>query len=199
MKEKLTLFLLIVCCYTLNAEMLARVDVVGGCRVFAECTPVAKYEVLGEINLAYTPTVSSSSYKIGDFSMNLISTSKPYYNEIRDGLITQGIMANREVNGIIINGQKGTLIRFSNDEENTDLAIPNRRNGMYLFVDSHPIEDYNFIGKITAGLVDDNFQGIINSILHRANKKLRKKEYNGAIFHWVKDGSYAEIICIHTK
>lgn len=197
--KKITLFLLsLLFCHILHAEVLAKVDVVGGCRVFTECTPVAKYDVLGEINLAYTPTASTFNCQIGGMSLPITSMSQPTYLQIRDGLIAQGVMANREVNGIIISDQKGTLIRF-HDLKDSDFAIPNKRNGMYLFVDSHPIADYEFIERIKAsGIVEDYFGDMINKIVQKASRKLKKKPHNGAIFHFGKEYScHAEIINIH--
>lgn len=190
----LSLFLLTYVC-SINSQVMGRVETFGGVRVFSESKPVAKYETLGEINFAAASNSSSSFISMGATMMFISDSEHIEYNEIRNGLVGQSVMANREVNGIIINGKKATLIKINNEDKDADLCFPNKRGNTYLFIDATPIGEYDYVQTVKAKATDWDVNYILNTILKRTSKL--KQPHNAAIFRFVTGGrDYAEIINI---
>ena len=83
---------------------LAKAEVYGGVYVFMDCTPVSEYEVLGEVSFGGKGsggTLISMPSATGGQMMMVSSGSTPQYTSIRNGLISNAVLANRAVEGII--------------------------------------------------------------------------------------------------
>lgn len=191
------LALLLTACYTPVFAQLAKVNSYSGVRVYIESTPVGQYETLGEVVLSLPPDIHTYTTVDGKIRQYV---SSPHYAKIRDGLITQSVMANRATNGIIISGERATMLRIDEDDPNANYATVNRDGDLYLFIECTPATDYDFVGKVeTRGVVSDYFMGVISKIRYRATKdrKLKKQRYNAAIFHIDNTaGSYADYVLL---
>ena len=157
---------------------LAHVENANGVYIFTDCVPVAAYEVLGNVffnqrgehSTMVLPTYHS-------YAMSVIDIEETHqYTEIRNGLIAQAIMANRQVEGILITIQaegkgQATLIKFKNSTDDKSLARVNSHLGVYVFTDCMPVNGYSFVGKI-------NGAGGLNSDYNHLRDKLIKKAKN---------------------
>lgn len=182
-------------------DFTGRVNMQSGVLIFAECTPIAKYEVLGEINFSYTPTVTD--YNINSFGRNihLTEVSSPRYQEMRDGLIAQSVLANRSVTAILLTKNHATMIKFEDGEQNTNLAVPGRDKGICYYIDSEPVANYDYVTTVhVKGLVSDyTYTSMIANIQKQlTKKKYSKLTYNAIIYHFgAQEGStYAELVNI---
>ena len=70
-------------------------------------------------------------------------------------------------------------------------ATVNQVQGLYLFIDSKPVKDYQYLGTVNAGAAVGLAAGQYQAVRDRLLKKI-KKEYpdaTGAIFNFNKGGT----------
>lgn len=160
-----------------NDKDVARVSNYSGVLVFTDCMPIAPYEILGEVNSVPSSNSGSSMMMSagGMFFMGNITT--PQYTDIRDQLITNAVLANRQVEGIIISLPKegegrATLIKFKDDSDDNNLAKVITHQGVMVFMDCMPINSYTFVGKINkAGGMSADYSAIRDRLIKKSKKK----------------------------
>ena len=162
---------------------LARVACFSGVYVYTDCMPVEQYEVLGEVYFdkngkQHATTLYSYNYATKSLnSTGITYTESPQYTDIRDGLIVQSVMANRQVEGIIVTLTKegegrATLIKFKDGVKDKDLARVNTHLGLFVFTDCMPINNYTFVGKINrAGGLNVDYNVLRDKLLKKVNNK----------------------------
>ncbi len=145
---------------TIYGNDIARVEQYRGVLVFTDCTPLSKYEILGEVDYG------------------IISGVIPQYNEIRDGLISRANLANRnQSDGIIISmvsvGMgRATMIKFTNPSEDKYLAKVNSHYGVLVFIDCKPVNHYVYLGRIdNAGGMNPNYETLRDKLINKSKKK----------------------------
>lgn len=180
-----------------KTKNLARVETYGGVLVFTDCTPVAPYEILGDVTnatLSSNEGYSSSFLLLGGllFSGGSSSGTTPQYPDIRNQLVINALMANRQVEGILISLPKygegrATLIKFKDGAEDKALARVNYHLGVLVFTDCTPINSYTFVGNIPkvkrAGIYYNNIR---DKLIMQAQKKFPATE--GIITHLISGG-----------
>lgn len=180
-----------------KTKNLARVETYGGVLVFTDCTPVAPYEILGDVTnatLSSNEGYSSSFLLLGGllFSGGSSSGTTPQYPDIRNQLVINALMANRQVEGILISLPKygegrATLIKFKDGAEDKALARVNYHLGVLVFTDCTPINSYTFVGNIPkvkrAGIYYNNIR---DKLIMQAQKKFPAAE--GIITHLISGG-----------
>lgn len=159
-----------------NDKDVARVSNFSGVLVFTDCTPLAPYEILGEVNSA--PSSNGSDYIMSTGVMFFMSHSAtPQYTDIRNQLITNAVLANRQVEGIITSLPKegegrATLIKFKDDLDHNNLAKVNSHQGVMVFTDCMPINGYTFVGEINkAGGTSADYSAIRDRLIKKSKKK----------------------------
>lgn len=162
---------------------LAKVTCFSGVFVFTDCTPVEQYDVLGEVyydkkGKQHATTLYSYNYATKSINTTGMTYSEsPQYTDIRDGLIIQSVMANRQVEGIIVTLTKegegrATLIKFKDGVKDKDLARVNTHLGLFVFTDCMPINNYTFVGKINrAGGLNGDYNVLRDKLLKKVNNK----------------------------
>lgn len=162
---------------------LARVACYSGVFVFTDCMPVEQYEVLGDVYYDKNGKQHATtlySYNAATHSINstgIAYTESPQYTDIRDGLIVQSVMANRQVEGVIITLTKegegrATLIKFKDGVKEKDLARVNTHLGLYVFTDCMPVNNYSFVGKIDrAGGLNVDYNVLRDKMLKKVNNR----------------------------
>ena len=162
---------------------IAHVACFSGVFVFTDCMPIAQYDILGEVyydKKGKQHATTLYSYNPASNSINttgLSYTESPQYTDIRDGLIIQSVMANRQVEGIIITLTKegegrATLIKFKEGEKDKDLARVNTHLGLFVFTDCMPVNTYSFVGKINrAGGLNVDYNVLRDKLLKKANNR----------------------------
>lgn len=162
---------------------IARVTCYSGVFVFTDCMPLGQYEVLGDVyydKKGKQQATTLYSYNAATHSINstgISYTDSPQYPDIRDGLVIQSVMANRQVEGIIITLTKegegrATLIRFKDGVEDKALARVNTHLGLLVFTDCMPINTYSFVGKINrAGGMNGDYNVLRDRLLKKVNNR----------------------------
>ena len=162
---------------------IARVTCYSGVFVFTDCMPLGQYEILGEVyydkkgkqNATTLYSYNAMTHTIN--STGITYTESPQYTDIRDGLVIQSVMANRQVEGIIITLTKegegrATLIKFKDGVEDKALARVNTHLGLMVFTDCMPINTYSFVGKINrAGGLNVDYNVLRDKLLKKANNR----------------------------
>lgn len=168
---------------------IARVEQFAGVCVFSDCTPLAKYEVLGDI------TFNSSGEEaliMMPGTVMYAGAETPQYTEIRNGLVSQSVLANRQVEGVLItitkSGQgKATMIKFIDSSEDKTLAKANLHSGVLVFTDCKPLNSYSFLGKVSGnGGFNTDYNILRDRMVKRSVKKYSKVQ--GIIPHFVTGG-----------
>lgn len=189
MKTKFLFFLIVISISEVifSQNNLSIVENQSGVFIFSQCRPKSKYTIIGEVfysgeaklkNLSiYNPVLHSSS--------NYVYTDSPQYNEIKNTLVAQSVMANREVQGIIIDGKHATMVKFTDNDISNDTAIVDKIQGKYVFVNCKPVSNYEYVKTKYCTIVSDNsLKSIISSLL----KKCKNLEHDGIIVTTVTGG-----------
>ena len=165
---------------------LARVANYSGIYVFADCTPIGQYEVLGDVyfdkegakHIAVIPNYGYSHGSLAVTGSSVISYSEtPQYTDIRNGLIAQAVMANRQVEGILLSFPKegegrATLIKFKEGVSDKSLAKVNSHLGIFVFTDCMPVNTYSFVGKISkAEGLNTDYNNLRDRLIRKALNK----------------------------
>lgn len=179
------------------SQVTAIVNQYGGVNVYVYCSPLTEYEVLGKVDFAYTPTTTTTVVNMNGVMIPIASESKPTYSQLRDGLVSQSVMANRDVEGIIIDGSSATMIRYKDPTAENRLAKVDREEGLYVFVDCKPTSDYDYIIKLSPkGFYACSCSSLIQNTQKKHKKKLAGKVYNAAIISLSSPFAYVEYINI---
>ena len=200
MKNKILLavLLLLTCtAYAEDAKQLAKVDNYSGIYVFSESEPVAEYETLGDVSVS---SGESSIYSIG--GLTFVSGGTLQYSELRNSLIVAAVMANRQVEGVIIRPEKAgcgraTMIKFKDGtpKSERELAYVNSHRNVLVFIDCKPVSDYEFHAKYKYHGWDGRFSKMIDNLVQ--NTRNLSKASNAVIIHFITNGyDYAEAITI---
>lgn len=192
MKKYLLFLCCIYCSVVWSQKNLATVSEFNGVKVFSDSRPVAEYDVLGEVSVSSKGDV----YMINVGGMMIAGNSSLQYNELRNALVANAVLANREVDAIILQvadrkSPAATMIKFKEGQKNTNLAKVNQYMGVYTFVDCQPESDYTFKKKVKIGGLEGGYDDIRKTL----SRKASKKKCNGIIVHFVTGGyDYAEAI-----
>lgn len=189
---------------TIHYLALARAEIIGGVYVFTDCTPLGQYEVLGDVTFGGS---NSSSFMmmpngIGGTMMMMSGGSTPQYMSIRNGLIANAVMANRSVDGILIQIPKegegrATMIKFLEGEDKAKCKV-NRQQGLYVFCDCRPIHDYNKLGEIVgAGGIGFFYGDLKNRLIKKVTKKY--KSADGIILNLIEGNESARADAIQLQ
>jgi len=172
------LFAITAMCFGQND--VARVDKVNGVYVFNDCTPLADYEVIGEIECS-------------GYQDPTITTSHGQYTPVRDNMLRNAKRANYDTEGVIlklVNGgvDMATIIRFKNQEEDHSLARVNRYQGVYVFVDCSPVAEYQYLGNCnsTNDIFKTQYTPLRDKLINICTHKY--KDANGIILHLISNG-----------
>lgn len=177
---------------------LARVNNYGGVYVFTDCSPICEYDILGDIYFDKEGKQHAGTFMYYNAQSKSINTAgytyseTPQYTDIRDALIAQAVMANRQVEGIILSLPKAgegraTLIKFK-EGNNKDLAKVNEHLGVFVFTDCMPLNNYSFVGKIDkAGGLNEDYSAIRDRLIKKSQKKF--PEVQGVITRLVSGGN----------
>jgi len=177
---------------------LARVENYSGVYVFTDCTPIASYEILGDVyfdkegkqNAIVLPLYNASTRTMNTTAITYNET--PQYTDIRDGLIAQAVMANRQVEGLLLTMTKegegrATLIKFKEGEEDKALARVKPHLGVFVFTDCTPVNTFSFVGKINkAGGMSSDYNDLRDRLIKKALKKYPSAQ--GIITRFVSGG-----------
>ena len=176
---------------------LARAENFNGVYVFADSSPVSPYDILG--NVIDTQKVDRKTIMMPPTPNNtvhmppIIIEETPQYTEIRNGLISQAIMTNRQVEGVLITITKegegsATLIKFKDDTSDYSLAKVNAHRGILVFTDCKPINTYTFEGKISSGGgLSSDYNNLRDRLIQKAKDKYPSAQ--GLIPHFVTGGN----------
>lgn len=180
-------------CHIYAQKNMANAEQVGGVYIFNDSSPLGQYEVLGDVT--FSGNTSSELYEVPDIiggSTMIISEGEtPQYTSIRNGLIAKALMANRSVDGIIIQTPKegegrATMIKFKEGEDKSKCKVT-RQQGLYVFCDCKPLQDYDKLGEIVGA---GGFSSLYGDLRNRLIKKVIKKykTADGIIIHLVEGG-----------
>jgi hypothetical protein len=164
-----------------SQKNLANVNKIQGFYVFVDAQPIAEYDILGQVNV--------------DPRDPEIKRSGGQYQAVRDNLIKVGRQSNLTADGIIltlINGgtDKGELIKFKDGQTNKSQARVTQFQGLYLFVDSNPISDTDYLGTVKKSY--SLIKGGQYSVLRDAIIKKCKSDFRdaqGIVIKFVQNGA----------
>ena len=180
---------------------LATVDQINGVYVFSDCKPIGEYEVLGTVNFAGGEKASTLVMPVAQYHNGVTSThihttavsEEPQYTSIRNGLITNAILANRQVEGIILSIEDegvgvATMIKFKENVQNKNYALVNCYSGYYVFTDCTPVQSYSVIGEkgfMMAG--SSAYTYLRDKLVKKCRKSYDDDNMQGLIIH-IKEG-----------
>lgn len=77
---------------------------------------------------------------------------------------------------------------YVNNSETNQLAKVNQESGVYLFVESSPVTEYDYLGTVTntLGLTGSQYSAVKNTLIKKALKKY--PEGDAIIFHFSNEG-----------
>lgn len=192
MKKNLLLLIALFSCSIFAQQNLATAEQIGGVYVFNDCVPLGQYEILGDITFEGNNGSSFIAMPNGMGGTTMIMSGEtPQYTSIRNGLVSNAVMANRTVEGILIQISKegegrATMIKFLEGEEKAKCKV-SRQQGLYVFCDCKPIQDYNKLGEIVgAGGLSTLYSDLRNRLIKKVLKKY--KSADGIIINLVEGG-----------
>lgn len=176
---------------------LAHAENFNGVYVFTDSSPVSPYDILGNVNLnrredKISMVMTTTPNHTMQMTPVLTFEETPQYTEIRNGLISQAIMTNRQVEGILISITKAgegsaTLIKFKDATADKSLAKVNAHMGILVFTDCKPVNTYSFVGKINrAGGLDSDYNVLRDRLIKKTIDNYPSAQ--GIIPHFVTGG-----------
>lgn len=160
---------------------IAQVNKIQGFYIFTDSQPLAEYDVIGE--------VTSKGHNDDD-----INNSGAQYQPVRDYLIKTARQVNYTADGLILSlvtggTDKAAIIKFKENATNKNQAIVIRYQGLYLFVDSEPLNENEYLGTIKSKISLSSAQ--YSALRDRLIKKCKKKfpEAKGLIIKFVSGGT----------
>ncbi|MBR4678999.1 MAG: hypothetical protein IKO99_13480 [Bacteroidales bacterium] len=141
-----------------NDKGVARVQKNNGIYAFCDNEPISEYDILDRVksNMSWT----------GQF------------NEIRNKLIKKAVKDYPNCDGVVISmAQGGTdraiIIKFKDgqDKDNLALARANKVNGLYIFTDCEPVNEYDIIDRESNFMAwSSQYQAIRDKLVKKAVK-----------------------------
>ena len=139
-------------------KTLADVHKYAGIYIFNDNEPICEYLILGRVRVG----VSWSSE----------------YEGVRNHLVKKSLKSYPQCDGIILNLSDGgedlaTIIKFSNpqEKEKWGYAKVNLFNGLYIFSDCTPINNYTIIGRSKSVVTwSGQYDGVKSNLIKRALK-----------------------------
>lgn len=164
---------------TQNDISICRVAKNSGIYTFTDSEPISAYEIIGEVSLT------------GFESQELMNLGGQYQN-VRDELIKIAKAANKQVEGVILTlvtggTDKAHLIKFENQAEDHSLARAKRYSGIYVFCDSDPIAQFEYLGNLKGKHTwIPQYSNLRDDLIKKCSKK--HKDAKGVILHLVSGG-----------
>ncbi len=133
-----------------SQENIGIVSKIQGFYIFTDSQPIADYEVVGE--------VSTEGHNDAD-----ISKSKGQYQPVRDFLIRSARKVNYTADGLILSlvndgDDKAVIIKFKENTVKNSHSKVNQFQGVYIFADSEPMHETEYISTVTDPGKSNNFQ-----------------------------------------
>jgi hypothetical protein len=160
---------------------ISEVNKIQGFYIFTDSQPLAEYEVIGEV----------STDKNDDKD---IKNSGGQYQAVRDYLIRSARWVNYQADGLIltmVNGgtDRAIIIKFKENASNLNQAKVKQYQGLYIFVDSEPIAETEYIGTVkTKGSFSSNqYTSLRDKLIKRCKKKFG--DAKGLILKFVSGGT----------
>ena len=158
---------------------ICRVAKISGLYTFTDCEPISDCEIIGEVSVsaALSPDIQKSGAQ---------------YQPVRDELIKTAKAANNQVEGVIlalVTGgiDKAHLVKFKNNSEDHSLARAKRYSGIYVFCDSDPISNYDYLGNIKGkNTLVPQYSNLRDDFVKKCVKKY--KDAKGVVLHLVSGG-----------
>ena len=183
MKAKIKIVALLVLLFSLSANVfaqqydkaVARVQKNNGIYAFCDNEPIADYEIVDR-------TKASISWT-GQF------------NEIRNKLVKKAVKDYPNADGIVISMSNGSsdkaiILKFKDgqDKDKHSLARANKVQGLYVFTDCDPVNDYEVVEResVSFGFKSD-YQSIRDKLIKKALKDV--PDADGVIFTFSTGGS----------
>ena len=193
MKRHILLLLILLSCNLFAQKNLAIAEQIGGVYIFNDCTPLGQYEVIGDVTFGGSNNSSLIALPNGTGGTTMIMSGDetPQYTSIRNGLVANAVMANRTVDGILIQMPKegegrATMIKFKEGEDKSKCRV-NRQQGLYVFCDCKPMQEYERLGEIVgAGGLSTLYSDLRNRLIKKVIKKY--KTADGIIINLVEGG-----------
>ncbi|WP_033961270.1 hypothetical protein [Psychroserpens jangbogonensis] len=184
MKSKLFLTITILIGLSNNSycqNNISEVNKIQGFYIFTDSQPLAEYDVIGEV------TTNNNDDKD-------IKNSGGQYQAVRDYLIRSARQVNYQADGLIltmVNGgtDKAIIIKFKENASNLNQAKVKQYQGLYIFVDSEPIEKTEYIGTVKKKTSFSSSQ--YTSLREKLIKKCKKEfsDAKGLILKFVSGGT----------
>lgn len=192
MKKQILFLTIFMSCNLFAQKNVAIADQIGGVYIFTDSTPLGQYEVLGDVTFGGSGSSAFVSMPNGMGGSNMIISGleTPQYTSIRNGLVANAVMANRAVEGVLIQITKegegrATMIKFKEDEDKSKCKV-SRQQGLYVFCDCKPFQDYDKLGEIVgAGGLSTLYGDLRNRLIKKVLRKY--KTADGIIIHLVEE------------
>jgi hypothetical protein len=141
-----------------NDKSIARVQKNNGIFAFCDNEPISDYEIIDRVK-------SNMSWS-GQF------------NEIRNKLIKKAVKEHPDCDAVVISMAQGStdraiVIKFKEgqDKENLALARANKVNGLYIFTDCEPINEYEIVDRESNVMAwSSQYQAIRDKLVRKAVK-----------------------------
>ncbi len=155
MKKQLSILFLITLLVSksFSQKNLAEVNKIQGFYVFVDNTPIAEYDVVGEVS------------RDGASNDPDIKHSGAQYQAVRDHLLKKARLANYQADGIIIHlvtggTDKAEILKFKDNQKDKNQAKVQQVQGLYIFTDCTPVSDYEYKGtvKSVVGLLSSQYK-----------------------------------------
>lgn len=184
MKSKFLLTLVILfgqvfICFSQSS--IAVVNKIQGFYIFTDCQPLAEYDAIGEVTTD------------GNNDLDIIN-SGGQYQPVRDYLIKTARQTYYSADGIIlslvnIGASKAVIIKFKENATNKNHAKANQYQGLYIFVDSEPLDETEYIGTIKSrmSLSGDQYVSVRDKLIRKC--KSDHKDAKGLIIKFVSGGT----------
>lgn len=147
MKKHILLLLILLSGNLFAQKNLAIAEQIGGVYIFNDCTPLGQYELLGDVTFGGSNRSSFIAMPNGAGGTTMIKSGggTPQYTSIRNGLVSNAIMANRAVEGILIQIPKegegrATMIKFKEGEDKSKCRV-NRHKDYTCFAIANPYKN----------------------------------------------------------
>jgi hypothetical protein len=142
---------------------IAVVNKIQGFYIFTDSQPLADYDAVGEVTTT------------GNEDRDVIQ-SGGQYQPARDLLIRLARQYNYTADGLIltfVNGgaDKGIIIKFKDNQQNKNQAKVMQYQGCYIFTDSEPLNEANYIGSVTANLFSSQYTSVRDHFIKKSKKK----------------------------
>ena len=139
-KNILTFFIILMSFKGFSQNNIAVVNKIHEFYIFTDCKPISEYDIVGE--------VTTEGHNDPE-----IKRSKGQYQPTRDYLITAARKINYTADGLIftfVNGgtDKALIIKFKENSTKNSQSKVNQHQGVNIFVDSEPLNDFEYVGSV---------------------------------------------------